>query len=313
MTADIDASTAPLDHRLELAQAVYLERCAPGYRTRRVRWSGGSTQVIELGEGPALLLVHGGMGEALQYGSILPLLARRYRVIAVDRPGNGLADPFDYRGVDMLAHARRFLSELIDAEGLSSVPIVASSMGGLWSIVFAIESPERVPRLVLLGAPAGIRRKVPLQIRLGTLPILKTLVRSMMTSPTRDSTLAFWSQLMVAHPERLDVDLLDALTASQSRNASSWFSLIDSTIDVGGMKPELMIGERWKKLSVPTTLILGENDAWCPLEEGEAIVLSNPHVQVVRKVVRIPSAGHAAWLDDPGRVVDAINKALIEI
>jgi pimeloyl-ACP methyl ester carboxylesterase len=186
-------------------------------------------------------------------------------------------------------------------------------MGGLWSIVFAIESPERVPRLVLLGAPAGIRRKVPLQIRLGTLPILKTLVRSMMTSPTRDSTLAFWSQLMVAHPERLDVDLLDALTASQSRNASSWFSLIDSTIDVGGMKPELMIGERWKKLSVPTTLILGENDAWCPLEEGEAIVLSNPHVQVVRKVVRIPSAGHAAWLDDPGRVVDAINKALIEI
>jgi pimeloyl-ACP methyl ester carboxylesterase len=93
MTADIDVSTAPLDHRLELAQAVYLERCAPGYRTRRVQWSGGSTQVIELDEGPALLLVHGGMGEALQYGSILPLLARRYRVIVVDRPGNGLADP----------------------------------------------------------------------------------------------------------------------------------------------------------------------------------------------------------------------------
>jgi pimeloyl-ACP methyl ester carboxylesterase len=75
------------------------------------------------------------------------------------------------------------------------------------------------------------------------------------------------------------------------------------------MKPELMIGERWKKLSVPTTLILGENDAWCPLEEGEAIVLSNPHVQVVR----IPTAGHAVWLDDPDRVVDAINEALIEI
>jgi pimeloyl-ACP methyl ester carboxylesterase len=309
MTADIDASTAPLDHRLELAQAAYLERCAPGYRTRRVQWSGGLMQVIELGEGPALLLVHGGMGEALQYGSILPLLARHYRVIAVDRPGNGLSDPFDYRGVDVLAHARRFLGELIDAEGLSSVPIVASSMGGLWSIVFAIESPERVPRLILLGAPAGIRRKVPLQMRLGTLPILKSLVRSMMMRPTRDSTLAFWSQLMVAHPERLEVDLLDALTASQARNAPSWFSLIDSTIDVRGMKPELMIGERWKKLSVPTTLILGENDAWCPPEEGEAIALSNPHVQVVR----IPSAGHAAWLDDPDRVVDAINEALIEI
>ena len=116
MTADIDVSTAPLDHRLELAQSAYLERCAPGYRTRRVQWSGGSTQVIELGEGSALLLVHGGMGEALQYGSILPLLARHYRVIAVDRPGNGLSDPFDYRGVDVLAHARRFLGELISVD-----------------------------------------------------------------------------------------------------------------------------------------------------------------------------------------------------
>lgn len=113
---------------------------------------------------------------------------------------------------------------------------------------------------------------------------------------------------MVAHPERLEVDLLDALTASQARNAQSWFSLIDRTIDVRGMKPELLIGERWKKLSVPTTLILGENDAWCAPEEGEAVALANPRVQVVR----IPGAGHAVWLDDPDRVVNAINEALTE-
>lgn len=138
--------------------------------------------MLELGEGPALFLVHVGMGEALQYGSILPLVAQRYRVIAMDRPDNELSDPFNYRGVDVFAHAHRFLGELIDAEGLSSVPIVSSSMGGLWSIAFAIESSDRVPHLILLGAPAEIRRKVTLQMRLGTLPVLNFLVHSMSTA-----------------------------------------------------------------------------------------------------------------------------------
>src|ERR687886_620083 len=109
---------------VEVAQSAYLNRCAPGYRTRRVQWSGGTTQVIELGEGTPLLLVHGGMGEAFQWGSILSALAKSHRVLAVDRPGHGLADAFDYRGVDILAHARRFLGDILDIEGLPAVPIV---------------------------------------------------------------------------------------------------------------------------------------------------------------------------------------------
>src|SRR5262249_46631830 len=97
------------ERAVETAQAAYLARCAPGYRTRRVRWSGGTTQVIELGDSAPLVLVHGGLGEASQWGCILSALARRHRVLAVDRPGHGLADPFDYRGVDLLSHARWFL------------------------------------------------------------------------------------------------------------------------------------------------------------------------------------------------------------
>ncbi|HEX8703872.1 MAG TPA: alpha/beta fold hydrolase, partial [Myxococcaceae bacterium] len=183
------------DRAFERAQAAYLDRCAPGHRTRRVRWSGGSTQLIELGEGPPVLLLHGGLGEAIQWGHILPALARKHRVMAVDRPGHGLADPFDYRGVDLLEHARRFIGEILDAEKLPAASIVACSMGGLWSVEFALAHPERVPRLVLVGAPAGITRTLPLQLRLGTLPVLKPLVQSMMRRPTRDSVRSFWGQL----------------------------------------------------------------------------------------------------------------------
>ncbi|QRO02182.1 alpha/beta hydrolase [Archangium violaceum] len=299
-------STSSADRALELAQAAYLDRRVPGYRTRRVRWSGGMTQVIEVGEGPPLLLLHGGLGEAFQWGHILPALARRHRVVAIDRPGHGLADPFDYQGVEVLPHARRFLGEILDAEGLPSVPIVAASMGGLWAVDFALTHPERVSRLVLAGAPAGISRALPLQMRLGTLPVLRTLVRRMMLRPTRDSTRAFWAQLLVAHPERLEDDFLDVLTASQRRNAPSWFTLIDRAFDVRGMKKELLLGERWKGLSVPTTFVWGEKDVWGAPEEGEAVAATNARL----RMVRIPDAGHALWRDAPELVVDAIERAL---
>lgn len=294
------------DRAFEQAQAAYLNRCAPGHRTRRVRWSGGTTQLIELGEGPPLLLLHGGLGEALQWGHILPALARRHRVMAVDRPGHGLADPFDYRGVDLLEHARRFLSDILDAEGLPSVPLVGCSMGGLWALEFALAYPERVPRLVLIGAPAGITRTLPLQLRLGTLPVLKTLVQSMMRRPTRDSTRAFWGQLLVAHPERLGDDLLDLLTASQLRNAPSWFTLIERTMNVLGLRKDLLIGDRWKRLSVPATFVWGEKDAWGAPELSEAVASTNPRVSVVR----VPDAGHGPWFDAPELVVSAIEQAL---
>lgn len=303
----ITESTTDRAYRdLEAAQAAYLDRVAPGYRTRRSRWSGGTTQIIELGEGDPLLLIHGGMGEAFQWGSILPSLARRHRVLAVDRPGHGLADPFDYRGVNLLEHARKFVGEIMDAEGLSSAPIVAASMGGLWGVAFALEYPERVPGLALVGAPAGIMRAQPLMLRLGTLPILKRIVRKAMRNPTRESTRSFWKQLLVAHPENLPDDLLDLLALSQARNCESWFTLIDRSFDIRGMKPELLFGERWKKLSMPTTFIWGERDAYGPPDIAEKVAATNP----LMRVVRIPDAGHAPWIDQPGRVVEEIERAV---
>ena len=305
-TQDRGASIADRNRDVEVAQAAYLDRCAPGYRTRRVSWSGGTTQVIELGDGPPLLLVHGGLADAFQWGNILSPLARRYRVLAVDRPGHGLADAFDYRGVDLLAHGRRFLGEVLDAEGLPSVPIVANSMGGLWSIAFALEHPKRVPRLILVGLPAGIKRALPIQLRLAAVPLLKTVVRALMRRPTRESTRSFLKQILVAHPERLDDDLLDAVVASQIRNTPSWFTLIDRAIDSGGLKPELILGDRWRDLTVPTIFVWGERDAFGGPEEAEAVAATNPRFTVVR----IPDAGHAPWLDDPERVLDAIHRAL---
>src|SRR5688572_24771987 len=204
-------------HRIETRQAAYLDRVVPGHRIVRVHWSGGATQVIEAGQGQPLLLLHGGLGEAFQWAPLMPALADRYRVLAVDRPGHGLADAFDYRGVNMLDIASRFANEILDALSIPSAAVLGNSMGGLWAAGFALSHPQRVTRLLLVGAPAGIQRAVPWSLRLGSIALFSGAMKAGLTSATRDSLRAFWGERIVVHPERLGEDFLDLCVASQLR------------------------------------------------------------------------------------------------
>ena len=162
-----------LDRELAKAQAALLARYAPDTRVRRIRWSQGEIQLFELGNGAPLLYVHGGLGGAYEVVPILAALAENHRVLAIDRPGHGLADPFDYHGVDLLDHARTFLGDILDALELPTVDVMANSMGALWSVAFAIEAPSRVSRLALVGAPAGHKRQVPRQLLPLGLPLIE--------------------------------------------------------------------------------------------------------------------------------------------
>jgi pimeloyl-ACP methyl ester carboxylesterase len=290
------------DRELERAQRRFLDRACPGWRAWRAAWRGGGAQVLELGSGPVLLCVHGGLGDAFQWAPVMAALAPRHRVLAVDRPGHGLSDAFDYRGVDVAAHARDFLGAVLDAAEAPVATVVGASLGGLLSFHLALGSPERVERLVLVGATAGTTRSLPWMLRLGQLPLLRGLVRRQMRAPTRQSARAFWRQLLVAHPERLDDDFLDACAASQRRNVESWFTLIDALIGIGGFRRDLLLHDPWPRLAVPTTLVWGERDAWAPVAVGAELAARNPRATLVR----VPDAGHAAWIDAPGPTIAAI-------
>lgn len=289
-----------------MAYRTLLARLAPEASVRRVRWSQGETQVLELGAGPPLLYVHGGLGGAFEVVPILPALARKYRVFAVDRPGHGFADPFDYTGVDLFDHARTFLSEILDALELPAADIVANSMGGLWSVVLALDVPDRVSRLVILGAPPGVTREVPLQLRILGLPLVgQPLGRLLMSKPTRDGNRKFWGTILVAHPELLDDSLLDADVASQRRNIDSHLSFLRGVLDAGGLRSELVLGERWQNLKVPTLFLRGDRDAFVTTrmkKMWEDIAARNPNV----RVLGVPDAGHLPWIDNPERVLQEI-------
>ncbi|MFI1035853.1 alpha/beta fold hydrolase [Streptomyces sp. NPDC020951] len=113
--------------------------------------------VAETGEGLPVLLLHGGGPGASgvsNYHRNIAELAKEYRVIVPDLPGYGRstkgvdgADPFGY-----LADAIR---GLLDELGLDKAHMVGNSYGGACALRLALDTPDRVDRMVLMG-PGGI-------------------------------------------------------------------------------------------------------------------------------------------------------------
>jgi pimeloyl-ACP methyl ester carboxylesterase len=298
-----------LDRELERAQAALLARFAPDAQLRRLRWSQGETHVLELGSGPPLVYVHGGLSGAFEVVPILGALAENHRVLAVDRPGHGLADPFDYRGVDLLDHARTFLGDVLDALDLAAPAVVANSIGAYFAVALALGTPRRVSRLAIVGAPFGLARRPPAQLLPLGLPVIgPRLGRHVFSNATRDGSRRFFGQVLVEHPERIDDLLLDVDVANSRRNAESMVGLVARIADFRrlGYRRELMLGERWHALTTETLFIWGERDAFGSPEHGEALVARNPSL----RLVRVAGAGHLLALDDPDATVAEIGRFL---
>ncbi len=139
----------------EVAQRRLFAACAMQIVSRRVRLADPplAVRVLEAGDGPPLLLVHGSGMSASTWAPLLPHLAG-YRLIAFDLPGFGLSDAFDYAGRSLRAHAVAQLTSLLDALALERVPVIGTSLGGMWALRLAVDAPERITALASLGVPA---------------------------------------------------------------------------------------------------------------------------------------------------------------
>lgn len=119
----------------------------------------GRTHVLEVGAGEPLILIHGLGASAGSYVALIAALGRHRRVIAIDRPGAGLSDPIRFKGHPRPAW-NAVISAVADYFQLGPIDLVGHSLGGLAAGGFAIDSPTRARRLVLL-APVGIASRLP--------------------------------------------------------------------------------------------------------------------------------------------------------
>lgn len=132
--------------------------------SRYLTVAGIRTHYLEAGEGPILLLIHGGGAGADARGNwsgCLPLYAEHFRVIALDLPGFGHSDKPDPAVFDYGQGSRnRHLVAFIEALDAGPVRLIGNSMGGATALGAAMLRPDLVLKLVLMGS-AGLAISSP--------------------------------------------------------------------------------------------------------------------------------------------------------
>jgi pimeloyl-ACP methyl ester carboxylesterase len=106
------------------------------------------------GAGRPLILLHGGLGSGEMFGPVMPQLAERHQVVAVDLQGHGRTADID-RPIDIRLMADD-IAALIDHLGLDKPDVVGYSLGGGVALQVAVKYPAKVRRLVAVSA--NIRR-----------------------------------------------------------------------------------------------------------------------------------------------------------
>ena len=121
---------------------------------RIVSIDGVAVHYLEAGEGPALVLIHGLGASTFTFQRILPELARRFRVVALDLKGFGFSDRPD--GDYTLTAQADLVRQLMDRLGIEKASVLGHSMGGAVAMRLALAYPERVERLILASSASDL-------------------------------------------------------------------------------------------------------------------------------------------------------------
>ncbi len=241
------------------------------------------------GEGPALVLLHGGAGSWQHWVRTVPAFSRIHRVLAPDLPGLGeSADP--PAPPDMTT-----ISGIVAAgiDGLlgprASYDLVGFSFGASVGGHIALLHGERVRSLTLLGAGGLVRPRAPMALERVRDKTGEELVQAHRTNLLR---------IMIADPARIDA-LAIAIQDWNARHAR-----LDSPALIAG-RP---LAHSLPRLRVPVNAIWGERDqlAYYTLEDRIAALRA---VCPAVELRIIPVAGHWVPYEHP----DAFNATLAEL
>ena len=268
-------------------------------------------RVLEGGEGPPLLLVHGSGMSASTWAPLVPHLGAHH-VIALDLPGFGLSDPLDYSGRSLRQHAVAQLSSLLDALGLERVPIVGTSLGGMWALSLAVASPSRVSAVASLGVPAvalpGMRGD-PFFTALST-PGLRHLV-SRMGSPSVAMTRRTLERGVIgpAAAERAPDGFFEVVHAGMHQRGFRTAMLTHMWLAMRFGRPRavnFLSDADLARITAPVLMIWGAEDPYGSPEIGRpaCAVIPDARLEVV-------PGRHAPFLDDPERCGALIDELLV--
>jgi pimeloyl-ACP methyl ester carboxylesterase len=244
----------------------------------------------EQGEGPALLLLHGGLvssssrwaGVPVSYASYLDALVARFRVITPDTRGCARTAHTGSGSISFALLADD-TAALIEALGLERPLIAGFSEGAITATILAIRAPHSVSAIVNHAGHDFFNPQAP------SFQIMRQLFGGSAdaTRTDADSVERFFSQT----PQMRDMFELMKQDQDEARGAGYWRTYVELAFDRTTRWPGYAFADLGK-IEAPTLIMCGDRDDFCSVEDA---------VSAYRALRR----GELAVLPDTGHVITA--------
>ena len=208
---------------------------------------GARIHYVDVGTGPTVILLHGLADDVGVWGSVMPALAAKHRVIALDQVGFGRSDKplLNYRVSTFVDFLDGFLNEL----KIKRASLVGNSLGGWVAADFALKHPDRIERLVLSDAAGYAALAKTMNPRALNALRLASREDIRYLGPLTFRDKRFYEDVDLAFKQRVTAG--DSYTVSQ---------LLDSMI-----RGEDVLDNRLAGIKQPTLILWGRDDKLIPV------------------------------------------------
>ncbi len=248
-----------------------------------------------------LLLLHGMAGSSDTWRSVIPHLAKHYRVIAPDLLGHGRsAKP---RSDYSLGAFAVWLRDLLDELGLARVTVVGQSLGGGVAMQFVYQHPDYCQRLVLISS-GGLGQDVGWTLRLLSAPgaeLIMPLIAPSFVVRAGDSLRSWFAAANIQSPRGAEMwSAYSSLSDAQTRNA--FLRTLRSVVDYRGQAVSAL-NRLHLTSELPLMVIWGDRDPIIPVEHGYAL----KELREGCRLEVLPGVGHFPHVEKPYEVAELID------
>jgi pimeloyl-ACP methyl ester carboxylesterase len=240
---------------------------------------GARLHIVERGQGPPLLLIHGLAGNLCHYTyGVVDELASDFRVIAIDRAGSGYSlRPAD-ASATLGAHADT-MAALIEALQLGRTVVVGHSLGGAIALALAQRHPARVAGLALIAPATHMAEVSPVFRRLLIMQSwLRTLVAWTLATPM---SIARRAEVLatVFGPDAVPRDFATRGGGLLGLRPSQFIASSKDLVAIGEDLPGME--QRYAAMRLPVNILFGRGDRILdPHEHGDALASKVPGAQI---------------------------------
>ncbi|MFC1971758.1 alpha/beta fold hydrolase [Chloroflexota bacterium] len=254
-------------------------------QSRKIKVDGRDVRYYTAGQGDPLLVIHGGGGDAATWLKNVSALADKYTVYVPDLPGFGDSQPLD--GDYYIPELVEFTDNFTKRLGLERFHLIGHSIGGGVALKYALESPHKIRKLVLVSSLC-LGREIALWVRIACLParyigsVLLTVLKGIR-----------WLLLTLLSP----IGCVLHFPSTSVNFGSSITTLKEQT---------LVLAHRLSAIVMPTLVVWGAKDQIVPVRHAYAAAQVIPDCQL--KVFE--NRGHNVHRDEIAEFSRLLNRFL---